>query len=164
MMQIAFLASPPLKNHLQHNLKKPSLDAPSSASMCRVYMYPPRPPNYSLRSPNTTPLAPSTKPGFRNIPQRQKNATIIGAASSVCILVPFADDDFLLLHMCFCYLTIPADASWKLQRGHRKVGKPSNRRTSPRAGKDDCRGTSRYPLRTGGPRKSPRRLDLRAWR
>ena len=72
MMQIAFLASPPLKNHLQHNLKKPSLDAPSSPSMCRVYVYllratPPRPPNYSLRSPNTTPLAPSTKAGFRNL-------------------------------------------------------------------------------------------------
>ena len=28
--------------------------------------HPPRPPNYSLRSPNTTPLAPSTKAGFRN--------------------------------------------------------------------------------------------------
>ena len=27
--------------------------------------HPPRPPNYSLRSPNTTPLAPSTKAGFR---------------------------------------------------------------------------------------------------
>ena len=39
MMQIALLASPPLKNHLQHNLKKPSLDAPSSPSMCRVYVY-----------------------------------------------------------------------------------------------------------------------------
>ena len=39
MMQIAFLASPPLKNHLQHNLKIPSLDAPSSPSMCRVYVY-----------------------------------------------------------------------------------------------------------------------------
>ena len=38
-MQIAFLASPPLKNHLQHNLKKPSLDAPSSPSTCRVYVY-----------------------------------------------------------------------------------------------------------------------------
>ena len=44
MMQIAFLASPPLKNHLQHNLKKPSLDAPSSPSMCRVYVYPLRTP------------------------------------------------------------------------------------------------------------------------
>ena len=39
MMQIAFLASPPLKNRLQHNLKKPSLDAPSSPSMRRVYVY-----------------------------------------------------------------------------------------------------------------------------
>ena len=28
---------------------------------------PPKPPNYSLRSPDTTPLAPSTKAGFRNI-------------------------------------------------------------------------------------------------
>ena len=28
-----------LKNHLQHNLKKPSLDAPSSPSMCRIYVY-----------------------------------------------------------------------------------------------------------------------------
>ena len=28
--------------------------------------HPPRPPNYSLRSPNTTQLAPSTKAGFRN--------------------------------------------------------------------------------------------------
>ena len=48
-MQIAFLASPPVKNHLQHNLKKASLDAPSSPSMCRVYVYllratPPDPP------------------------------------------------------------------------------------------------------------------------
>ena len=39
MMQIAFLASPPLKNHLQHNLKKPSIRPPSSPSMCRVYVY-----------------------------------------------------------------------------------------------------------------------------
>ena len=39
MMHLAFLASPPLKNHLQHNLKKPSLEAPSSPSMCRVYVY-----------------------------------------------------------------------------------------------------------------------------
>ena len=39
MMQIAFLASPPLKNHLQDNLKKPSIRPPSSPSMCRVYVY-----------------------------------------------------------------------------------------------------------------------------
>ena len=39
VMQIAFLASPPLKNHLQHNLKKPSIRPPSSPSMCRVYVY-----------------------------------------------------------------------------------------------------------------------------
>ena len=39
VMQIAFLGSPPLKNHLQHNLKKTFLDAPSSPSMCRVYVY-----------------------------------------------------------------------------------------------------------------------------
>ena len=39
IMHLAFLASPPLKNHLQHNLKKPSLEAPSSPSMCRVYVY-----------------------------------------------------------------------------------------------------------------------------
>ena len=68
MMQIAFLASPPLKNHL----KKPSIRPPSSPSMCRVYVYllratPPRPPNYSLRSPSTTQLTPSTKAGFRNL-------------------------------------------------------------------------------------------------
>ena len=54
VMQIAFLASPPLKNHLQHNLKKPSIRPPSSPSMCRVYVYllratPPRPPNYFVR-------------------------------------------------------------------------------------------------------------------
>ena len=72
MKQIAFLASPPLKNHLQHNLKEPSIRPPSSPSMCRVYAYllratPPRPPNYSLRSPSTTQLAPSTKAGFRNL-------------------------------------------------------------------------------------------------
>ena len=29
--------------------------------------HPPRPPNYSLRSPSTTQLAPSTKAGFRNL-------------------------------------------------------------------------------------------------
>ena len=68
MMKIAFLASPPLKNHL----KKPSIRPPSFPSMCRVYVYllraaPPRPPNYSLRSPSTTQLAPSTKAGFRNM-------------------------------------------------------------------------------------------------
>ena len=64
MMHLAFLASPPLKNHLQHNLKKPSLDVPS----LRVPFpgHPPKPPNYSLRSPDTTPLAPSTKAGFRH--------------------------------------------------------------------------------------------------
>ena len=71
MMQVAFLASPPLKNHLQHNLKKPSIRPPSSPSMCRVYVHllratPPRPSNYSPRSPGTTQLAPSTKAGFRN--------------------------------------------------------------------------------------------------
>ena len=58
--------------NLQHNLKKPSLDAPSSPGMCRVYSvpfagHPPRPPNYSLRSPDTTPLVkqkPNNAPKF----------------------------------------------------------------------------------------------------
>ena len=73
-MHLASLASPPLKNHLQHNLKKPSLEAPSSPSMCRVDVYlsratPPDP--LTTRSPDTTPLAPSTKAGFRNLSHRK---------------------------------------------------------------------------------------------
>ena len=39
MMHFAFLASPPLKHHLQHNLKKSSLEAPSSPNMCRINIY-----------------------------------------------------------------------------------------------------------------------------
>ena len=58
MMHLAFLASPPLKNHLQHNLKQPSLEAPSSPSMWRVYVYLSRatPPN-----PLTTPFVRQTQ-------------------------------------------------------------------------------------------------------
>ena len=88
MMQSAFLASPPLKNHLQHNLKKPSIRPPSSPSMCRVYVYllratPARPPNYSLRSPSTTQLAPSTKAGFRNYITKFANLPIFKNTSMV---------------------------------------------------------------------------------
>ena len=58
-----------LKNHLQHNLKKTfprRTLLPQHVPNLRV-PFPGHPPtNYSLRSPNTTPLAPSTKAGFRN--------------------------------------------------------------------------------------------------
>ena len=57
MIQILFLALPPLKNPLQYNLK-PSLDAPPPPA-CAEFTYtfcgppPPGPPNYSLRSPHS---------------------------------------------------------------------------------------------------------------
>ena len=77
MMQkqkVHFLHHHPLQNHQNITSKTTSktfsIGAPSSPSMCRVYVYlslatPPRPPTYSLRSPSTTQLAPSTKAGFR---------------------------------------------------------------------------------------------------
>ena len=73
--KLHFLHHHPLKNHKEsppNQPQKPSVAAPSSPSMCRVHVYllratPPDPLTYSLRSPSTTQLAPSTKAGFRNL-------------------------------------------------------------------------------------------------
>ena len=58
---ISCITTPPLKNHKT---------SPPKRTPKHPFLGPPPPhPTYSLRSPNTTQLAPSTKAGFRNIGQ-----------------------------------------------------------------------------------------------
>ena len=70
MIHIAFLASPPPRNHKNSpptQPQKPYFPTPLSTPHFRVYVVLSRTPYFSLRFPNTTQLAPSTKAGFRNV-------------------------------------------------------------------------------------------------